>query len=214
MKKTATLITTGALVMALSPLLAGCSGTPAAPAGSEPAGSASASMEPAAHEVSLADWEGTWNGFSGYLDNPEVSVAFDEVAERDGKSADEVKKDFSDKVTCDFAGIVFKGDTVELLDGFASEGGASLGSAAYTFKESRTVEHAGHTLEWDIFTSDDPNAPYPVLLLMPVHGEEELVHFHMRYGSDVEELMSREGWYPTFVKPNSTIEQIKGEITD
>ncbi|MBY4797294.1 metal-binding protein ZinT [Collinsella sp. AGMB00827] len=214
MKKTATLLTTGALALAMAPLLAGCNSAPKPAVGSEPAGSATTQTTPAKHEVSLADWEGAWNGFNGYLDNPEVAPAFDEVAKRDGKSAEEVKKDFSAKVMCDFKGIVFKGDTIELLDGFESEGGKPTGKATYTFKESRTVEHAGYTLEWDVFTSDDADAPYPVLLLMPVHGEEELVHFHMRYGNDVDELMAKDGWYPTFVKPNSTIEQIKGEITE
>ncbi len=50
--------------------------------------------------------------------------------------------------------------------------------------------------------------------MMPVHGEEELTHFHMRYGNSVDELMSKETWFPTFVAPSSTIDQIKDEIKE
>lgn len=50
--------------------------------------------------------------------------------------------------------------------------------------------------------------------MMPVHGEEELIHFHMRYGSDENELLGMDNWYPTYVKPNSTLEQIADEIAE
>lgn len=50
--------------------------------------------------------------------------------------------------------------------------------------------------------------------MMPVHGEEELVHFHMRYGKNADELFKKDGWFPTFVKPNSTMDQIADEVKE
>ena len=51
-------------------------------------------------------------------------------------------------------------------------------------------------------------------MLMPVHGEEELVHFHMRYGKSLDELEKQDKWYPTFVKPESTMDQIADEVKE
>ena len=36
----------------------------------------------------------------------------------------------------------------------------------------------------------------------------------MRYGNDVDELLEKDGWFPTFVKPNTTDSQIIDEITE
>ena len=34
------------------------------------------------------------------------------------------------------------------------------------------------------------------------------------YGDDKDELLAKEGWFPTFVKPSSTNDQISGEIAE
>ncbi|ERL11804.1 YodA lipocalin-like domain protein [Coriobacteriaceae bacterium BV3Ac1] len=217
MNRMTTLAASGiSFALAATLVLTGCADnntpTPAGSAGSS-AGSASSSQS-ATQTVSLSDWAGSWNGFSAYLSNPELDSTFKEVGERDKKSADEVKKDFSAKVKADFDGLKIEGDTVTFLDGFEDKGGKELTHAEYHFKEARKVEHGGHQLEWDIFEASDPQAEYPVLLMMPVHGEEEMVHFHMRYGKNADELMAAADWYPTFVKPNTTLEQVKGEIKE
>ncbi|MDU5274045.1 MAG: zinc-binding protein, partial [Finegoldia magna] len=89
-----------------------------------------------------------------------------------------------------------------------------IAETEYKFVEKKAVKHGSHMLEWDVFEAVDSNAKYKVLLMMPIHGEEELTHFHMRYGNDKEELFAKEGWFPTFVKPNTTDKQIIGEIEE
>ncbi|QWT18315.1 ZinT/AdcA family metal-binding protein [Collinsella sp. zg1085] len=207
-------------MLALSLTLVACNNKPA-PAGSssKPAaetsqGSAPMQKAPAKTKVSLADWEGTWNGFHGYLDNPELDSTYEEVAGRDSKKADEVKAEIKKKVAADFTGITIKGDKISFLDGFEKDGGKELSSATYSFVESRKVTHGGAELEWDIFKANEADAPYPYMVLMPVHGEEELVHFHLRYGNSIDDIMARDDWYPTFVAPSSTMGQIKEEIKE
>ena len=125
-----------------------------------------------------------------------------------------MKAELKEKRSCEFHGLKIEGDTVSFLDGFESEGGAEIAKATYECVDSKKVMHGGHELEWDVFKAKEADAKYPVLLMMPVHGEEELTHFHMRYGNDVDELMGKDDWYPTFVAPSSTIDQIKDEIKE
>lgn len=165
------------------------------------------------HDVSMSDWEGTWNNMGAYLEREELQDAFKKLGEKDGKSADEAKAAYIEKRKCDFDGMVVKGDKVTLLDGFENENGKEIESVEYEFLETHKVKHGNHDLEWHAFKAKG-DAKYPIMLMMPVHGEESLTHFHMRYGDDVKALLEKEGWYPTFVKPNTTNEQLVEEITE
>ncbi len=165
-------------------------------------------------EVSLADWDGSWNNMGAYLDEADVQPAFEELAEKDGVTVDEAKAAYVEKRQCDFNGMIIDGNKVTFLDNFEDKGGAEIATAEYEFDTIHKVQHGSHEMEWVAFKATTPDAKYPVLLMMPVHGEEALTHFHMRYGSDVDELLANEGWYPTFVKPTSTLEQISEEISE
>lgn len=162
----------------------------------------------------LKGWEGTWNDFSKYLDDEQLKDAYAEKAKDAGKTPEEVKKELKERRQSEFGGLEIKGDTITFLDGFKDKGGKEIAKVTYKFKDAKKVEHGGKQLEWDIFEAQDKDAKYPVLLLMPVHGEEELVHFHMRYGKDADELLKKDGWFPTFVKPNSTMDQIADEVKE
>lgn len=209
--------TTAAIGIALA--LAGCAGQ-AEDVKAEDTSQETAATQPAAQEetaatkTTLAGWEGTWNDFSSYLDKSEVADAYDEAAKMNNTTAEDVKAELKNKRECEFHGLKIAGDTVSFLDGFESEGGAEVTKATYEYVDSKKVMHGGHELEWNVFKAKEADAKYPVLLMMPVHGEEELTHFHMRYGSDADELMSKDDWYPTFVAPSSTIDQIKDEIKE
>lgn len=207
---------TAALGIALA--LTGCAGQ-AEKGQAENTSQGTTASQPAAKEdssskITLAGWEGTWNDFSSYLNKDEVADAYDEAAKNSKTTAAEVKAELEERRFCDFHGLKIEGDTVTFLNGFESEGGTEVTKATYECVDSKKVMHGGHELEWDVFKAKEPNAKYPVLLMMPVHGEEELTHFHMRYGNSVDELMSKETWFPTFVAPSSTIDQIKDEIKE
>lgn len=43
-------------------------------------------------EVSLNDWEGVWNNYLSYFDDPAMEATLKEVAEKQGKSIEDLKK--------------------------------------------------------------------------------------------------------------------------
>lgn len=165
-------------------------------------------------KASMADWEGEWNDMGGYLEKAEIQEAFKNLAEKENTDEASAKEAYLKKRKCDFGGLEIDGDHVKFLKEFPDAKGEVIGEADYTFREKIEVEHGGHKLEWDVFEANSEDAPYKVLLMMPIHGEESLTHFHMRYGDDKDSLLKEEGWYPTFVKPSSTDQQIIDEITE
>lgn len=165
-------------------------------------------------KASMADWEGEWNNMGGYLEKAEIQEAFKTLAEKENTDEAAAKEAYLKKRKCDFGGLEIAGDHVKFLKEFPDAKGEVIGEADYTYKEKIEVEHGGHKLEWDVFEAKSEDAPYKVLLMMPIHGEESLTHFHMRYGDDKDSLLKEEGWYPTFVKPSSTDQQIIDEITE
>lgn len=172
-----------------------------------------AAIEPEIEEISLSDWDGSWNNMGAYLDDEELQEAFAELAEREDSSAEEVKENYQKRRHVDFDGLIIEGNKATLLDGFEDDGGQLIEEVEYEYKETITVKHGNFDTQWYNFEATG-DAEYKTLLMMPVHGEELLTHFHLRYGNDLDELLAMEDWYPTFVKPNSTYEQLYGEITE
>lgn len=170
--------------------------------------------EEAAGAVTMADWDGTWNNMGAYLDKEELQGAFEELGKKENSDAATAKAAYVEKRKCDFNGMIVEGDMVTFLDNFKDDGGKEVGKGEYAFLESKEAKHGNHTLEWDIFEAKTPDAPYKYLLMMPIHGEETLTHFHMRYGDDKDALLAKEGWFPTFVKPTTTMDQLVDEITE
>lgn len=169
--------------------------------------------DPADEKVSIDDWAGTWNNMGAYLEDAEVEAGFKKLAEKENVTVEEAKKAYKAKRQCDFDGLVIADGKVTFLDGFKDKGAAEIETVEYEFVESVETTHGTHKLTWDVFKAKG-DAKYPILLMMPVHGEEALTHFHMRYGADKDELLGKEGWYPTFVKPSSTYDQLNEEIAE
>ena len=167
-----------------------------------------------ASEVSLSDWEGEWNNMGGYLDKDEVQSAFKTLAEKEKVDEKEAKENYLKKRKCDFGGLEIKDNKIKFLKDFPDKKGDVISESEYKYVGKQEVEHGGHKLELDIFEAVNDDAPYKFILMMPIHGEESLTHFHMRYGDDKESLLKDEGWFPTFVKPNTTDAQIIDEITE
>lgn len=162
-------------------------------------------------DVSLEDWEGSWNSFTGYLDEEEVKEAIKFAAEENEESEDEFYKELEEKRQTDFNAMLIKGDEVVFLDKFEEDDGEEIGKGTYDYFDTLTMEHAGHEMHWYVFEGVE-EAPYKYMMFMELHGEDTMAHFHIRYGDDLEELKEEESWYPTFVKPSTTIEQIAENI--
>lgn len=163
--------------------------------------------------VQLSDWDGTWNNMGAYLDDEELEQAFKDLGEREGMSAEEAKEEFAEGGKINFDGIVIEGNKVTLLDGFEDEGGQVLKELEFEYKDSKVVKHGNFDTEWFAFESGH-DGEYKNLIMMPVHGEEALTHFHLRYGEDLDEILADEDWYPVLVRPNSTYDQLYEEVTE
>lgn len=217
MNKWSTFAASG-LTIALAATIAGCSGPEAKKPETQSQATQSQMQSQASDtkdaEKTLKGWEGTWNNFVNYLDDKELDSAYAEKAKEAGKAPEDIKNELKERRAAEFAGLEIKGDTISFLDGFKDKGGKETTKATYKFVKSHKVQHGGKELEWDVFEAQEKDAKYPVLLLMPVHGEEELVHFHMRFGANADELLKKDGWFPTFVKPESTMDQIADEVKE
>lgn len=167
-------------------------------------------------DVDLSLWEGEWNNMGAYLKNDDLQEGFEALAKEEGQSPEEARVNYKRKRRCEFDALEIKDGKIMFRDGMIGEKNADVyEEAEYEYKESYTVKHGNFDLEWHVFVSKDEDALYPTLLMMEVHGEEVLTHFHMRYGNEtVEELLAKESWYPTFVSPDSTTDQLLEEITE
>lgn len=206
-------IAASGISFALALTLVGCGGQKGPQATSQPS-EKPAQTQKETKSASLVDWKGVWNSIDGYLDDKGLDDTYKEVATRDKTTPEAVKSGMKKKVAADFKGVEITDDSISFLDGFKDKDGKEIAKSTYKLVGSKKVTHGGAELEWNIFEATDKNAKYPVMLMMPVHGEEELVHFHLRFGNNADELLKRDDWYPTFVKPNTTLDQIKDEIKE
>ncbi len=162
-------------------------------------------------QVQLSDWNGSWNNMAAYAYDEELEQAFKDLAENEGISVDEAKESFTEGREINFDGFVVEGNKVTLLDGFEDKDGQVLDELEFEYKETVMIKHGDSDSEWFVFESDE-DGEYKYLVMMHVHGEETMAHFHVRHGNDMDEILASEGWYPTFIKPTTTYEQLYGRI--
>lgn len=216
-KKSFSLLVAG--VMVFSVLFTGCqSEDETTKEGVEEAGTEERGKEEAVKEddqkvAELSDWDGTWNNMGAYLENEELQGAYEGLAEKEDMTVEEVKKMYLEKRKSDFDGLVIKGNKVKFLDGFEDKDGEEIAEMEYEYKETKKVPRGDSELVWNIFESKE-DGQYKVLAMMEVDTEEALTHFHMRYGKDLDEILAKERWFPTLVKPDSTNEQLYEEIAE
>lgn len=166
-------------------------------------------------ELALSDWEGVWNNINAYLEDEEMEESFEELAENEGVSVEEARNAFMKDREVSFNALEITEDKIIFLDGFKDKDGKELEAVEYEYTGRHMAKHGNFDQEWYSFEAKgDYAGGYKTILAMPVHGEEALTHFHLRYGNSVEELLARDEWYPTLVKPDSTYDQIHEEVTE
>lgn len=167
-----------------------------------------------AEKMSLKDWAGTWNSIEGYYTVPEVKKAMEAKAKELKKSFDEFKKEKSKECHVEWLGMKIDDNSITFLDNFASNKGKAIEKVEYTFKEIKQVGKEGEEhSQWAVFEAKDKKAKHPLLLMMPVHGENEITHFHIRYGKSVDEMLKMDSWWPVMAKDSSTMAQVITEVT-
>jgi zinc transport system substrate-binding protein len=168
----------------------------------------------------LSDYNGTWNNFSSYFDNPGIVRAYEILAEREGNSPEAVKARYVSGTTykCDIAAIGVQGDTITFYSEKQFVPGASSHiayTARYAYKGEVSTTSGGRVTNWKHFETND-NVPYKHFIALPAEADipgETMIHFHFRYGNDLNQLLAADGWYATMIAYNSTIDLLVGHMT-
>jgi zinc transport system substrate-binding protein len=169
----------------------------------------------------LSDWTGTWNNFSSYFDNPGITRAYEILAGREGTSPEDVKSRYVTGTTykCDIAAIGIQGDLITFYTEKQSVTGAASNiayTARFAYKgEVSTGSAGGRVTIWKHFETNG-NVPYKHFLMLPAEADipgETMIHFHFRYGDDLDQILASEGWYATMIAYDSTIDLLVGHMT-
>ena len=154
-----------------------------------------------------------------YFEDGTLDEYITEEAEENEKSFDEMKQEFLEKRKSDYNTLSIEGNSVS----FHTPSGTV--SAEYEYQGFQTVkdDDGDITSVWYTFQAKTPDSGAPVYLAFNDHGtgagsheeeheehEEEIAHFHLRYGNEsVEALMDVENWAPTFYAADATADEIK-----
>lgn len=168
-------------------------------------------------ETALSNWSGTWNNFYTYLEDPGLEEAYATLAEREGKTAAEVKARYLEEKTyqCEIPSLQIDEESITFYNKTQSKEGSKEdieATAEYTYAGEVTDDF---DRTWAHFKAEG-EAPYKNLFLLPAESDDPgntMLHFHFRYGDHVEELKSAEGWYATMVKYDSSISLLAGHMT-
>lgn len=161
-------------------------------------------------EISLEKWDGNWRNMTSFLEEDALKETVDTIAKKKQMSSEEyIKEEIEESLPYQALKINGKESTIAFLEKHDDK----AVPVPYAFKESKELEHAGNSLLWHVFEAKG-EAKYPFLLLMEIHGEEHLAHFHMRAGESVEELLNKDHWYPTFLSEDVPLTMIAEELEE
>lgn len=168
----------------------------------------------------LSDWTGTWNNFSSYFENPGIAEAYGILAEREGTSPEAVKTRYVAGTTykCDIPAIAIQGNTISFYKGLQFVAGAASNveyKAAYAYRGEVSVDGGGRVVTWKHFETIE-DVPYKHFLLLPAEADipgETMIHFHFRYGDDLDKLLAADGWFATMIAYDSTMDLLVNHMT-
>jgi len=161
--------------------------------------------------ATLADWDGTWRNMTSFLteDDKDLREALEEVAGDHKMTVEEyIEHEKEESLPFEKMVIDSKAETITFYAAYTDTAGKS---AKYTYKDSLELAHGGSTFYWYVFETKD-TSDFPIVLLMEIHGEESMAHFHVRAGKSVDEAMKDEHWYPTFMDENIPLSMIAEEL--
>lgn len=167
--------------------------------------------------VSLLDWNGTWNNFANYFDNPGLEIAYQTLSEREENTPEEVKTHYKegDTYKCEIAAMAIDGDTITVYtqaQEAEGDGDNIEFSAAYTY--TGQMEDANDR-SWAHFETTE-DVPQTHFLMLPAEADDPgktMMHFHFRYGIDPNEMIAQDGWYATMIAYDSTDDLLVGHMT-
>lgn len=163
-------------------------------------------------DLELSDWNGEWNSVAAFMDEKEVHEELEEKAKEENISLEEAMKQAKEENAFPFDALKIEGEKITFYDGIIGKGSEKL-VVDYTFKEAIPMEHGGHTMYWYAFETKEEGID-PYLILLPIHGEDILAHWHARLGKDLDEMVNRESDIGTFVRPSAPMDLIAEELVE
>ena len=170
----------------------------------------------------LSDFAGDFQSVLPYFEDGTLDEYITEEAEEHEKSFAEMKQEFLEKRKSDYNTLSIKHNTVSF------QTSSETVSAEYEYLGFQPVkdDDGDVTSVWYTFQSKDPASGVPVYLAFNDHGtgadvheeeheehEEEIAHFHLRYGNEnIDALIDEENWAPTFYAANAPSEEIKEAV--
>jgi zinc transport system substrate-binding protein len=164
----------------------------------------------------LSDWTGTWNNFASYFDKPGIVQAYEILAGRESKLPEDIKTRYVDGSTykCDIAAMEIQGDTITFYSKPQVVTGA-VSNIAYKAQYTYKGEESAQNIAWKHFETS-ANVPYKHLMILSAEADipgETMIHFHFRYGDDLNKLLAADGWFATMIAYDSTIDLLVGHMT-
>jgi Zn/Cd-binding protein ZinT len=175
-------------------------------------------------EPELAEWNGTWNSYLEYFDEPQLAAILE--AQYDALS-DERKQSMTldvfmawvkSIVLTDFGSFVIQDSTITFYEQKQTQknpSGNVLETVTYTFKGTLTDVWGEEEFDWYAFEGGT-EGDYKYLLLEEAGRDTSTgpLHFHMRYGSkgfdDLLITTNNYGqWAPTIVSYATTIPELE-----
>lgn len=164
----------------------------------------------------LSDFNGEFVSIFKYFEDGTLD---DYLNERVGeKTFDEIKQEFLDKRTSEYATIEINGDTLTVH----AESDIYTGNYIYSRYIPSVNADGDITNVWYGYELAEPNDNMPTYLLFSDHGygaehdeddHDEVKHFHLRYGDEsLDALMENTVWTPTFYDSHASDEEIKEAV--
>lgn len=177
----------------------------------------------------LSDFEGSWQSVLPYFEDGTLDEYIAATAEKNETTPGEEKAGFLEKRATDYM-------TIDITDdGLTVHTDTGSASGSYAYAEYRPVrnEDGEITSVWYIYQLSGPAEGMPAYIAFSDHEikarahdddhgddhdedhdhEDELAHFHIRYGNDgIDALMDVKNWAPTYYPAGASAEEIKDAL--
>jgi Zn/Cd-binding protein ZinT len=152
-------------------------------------------------EPELAQWNGTYNSLSSYLNEPSFTGIFA------GKDA--AKAELAEYLATDFTSLKIEGDTLILYT--AQNAGGTATTISYAFKQ--TIEPGRGV--WYAFESDRSDKYKYLIATLPGQDYDGgAFHFHFRYGAAGFDALAAGANLPTAVQAGTAADKVQEVIEE
>ena len=154
--------------------------------------------------ITLESWQGVWNNFGAFTDNPAVEKTFKDI------DAENKVQEFIAHYEVGFDVMEFEGHNIKFYDKLKEKGGKVISNGEYEFEKAHAITHGNYKTHLYEFKSKTDDVKYPVVILVEVHGAVGSVHYHFQVGNTSKEALKAK--MGTFGKSDNKIDGIVNSV--